>query len=176
MPAKALSVRAQNSSPDDTSPISKLRKAKECALKKMTSDSWLELVFIWGVSDAIPKLKSSTWTTAKPSSYKITTSGIFIFLFVLNKNKVWNMPGKHVVGIFADFRREGKSSHSNHRISIKNVLLIQSIFMVTYNCTLSCQSILIWHYIKTLTYVLIDFQYFCPIYTVTWTTRLFGST
>ena len=60
MPAKALSVRAQNSSPDDTSPISKLRKAKECALKKMTSDSWLELEFIWGVSDAIPKLKSST--------------------------------------------------------------------------------------------------------------------
>ena len=98
-----------------------------------------------------PKLKSSTWTTAKPSSYKITTSEIFIFLFlfVLNKNKVWKMPGKHVVGIFADFRREGKSCHSNRRISIINVavfsiyLLIKSKFLVTYDCTLSCRNVLI---------------------------------
>lgn len=69
-----------------------------------------------------PKLKSSTWTTAKPSSYKITTSGSNIL--VLNKNKIWKMPGKHVIGIFADFRREGKSSHSNCRIFIKNVCFL----------------------------------------------------
>ena len=42
------------------------------------------------------------------------------------------MPGQHVVGIFADFRREGKSSHSYRRISIKNVFFFNPVQTLGY--------------------------------------------